>query len=324
LLPCARFYTANGSICSQQYHLQGSLSSVCTAMSVRLPSYLFCLVSSSSPVICNYTVVQSSTVYTVIQITFIHAFIHLYIHTLILSHINAYTSYTQYQFIHSCISRPKSCLTVCLQFSLYLSLCQATSSNKRTAWNHHLHQKCRPQCVWSRDVTNQSCQVASPNNRTTGISFLSFIICQVAGPNNRTTCIFLLSFIIFQVAGPNNRITCIILLSFIIFQVASPNNRTTCISFLSFIICQVAGPNNRTTCIILLSFIIFQVASPNNRTTCIFLLSFIICQVAGPNNQTTGISFLFFIICQVASPNNRTDCAFPFTFIVCQVVSSNR
>jgi len=79
------------------------LPSVCTAMSLRLPSYMFCLVSSSSPVICNYTVVQSSTVYTVKQVTFIHSFIQLYIHTWIFSHSNAYTSYTQYQFIHGCI-----------------------------------------------------------------------------------------------------------------------------------------------------------------------------------------------------------------------------
>jgi len=57
------------------------LPSVCTAMSLRLPSYMFCLVSSSSPVICNYTVVQSSTVYTVKQVTFIHSFIHTIIHS---------------------------------------------------------------------------------------------------------------------------------------------------------------------------------------------------------------------------------------------------
>ena len=86
------FYPVSGSICSQSYYLQGSLPSVCTAMSVRLTSYLFCLISLSSPVICNYTVVQSSRVYTVIQVTFIHTFIQLYIHTLILSCIhNIYT-----------------------------------------------------------------------------------------------------------------------------------------------------------------------------------------------------------------------------------------
>jgi len=50
---------------------------------------------------------------------------------------------------------------------------KAASSNKRTACNHHFHQKCHPQCVWSRDVTNQSFQGANPNNRTTGICLLS-------------------------------------------------------------------------------------------------------------------------------------------------------
>ena len=79
----------------------------CLYYNVGLPPIaIFCLVSSRSSVICNYTVVQSSTVHTVIQITFIHSFIQLYIHTLILSHINAYTTYTQYQFIHGCISHP--------------------------------------------------------------------------------------------------------------------------------------------------------------------------------------------------------------------------
>ena len=53
--------------------------------------------------------------------------INSYIHTLILSHINAYTSYTQYQFIHGCISHPKSCLVVSFQFGPHLSLCQANN-----------------------------------------------------------------------------------------------------------------------------------------------------------------------------------------------------
>ena len=55
------------------------LPSVCTAMSLRLPSYMFRLVSSSSPVICNYTVVQSSVVYIVKQVPFTHTIIHSYI-----------------------------------------------------------------------------------------------------------------------------------------------------------------------------------------------------------------------------------------------------
>jgi len=51
---------------------------------------------------------------------------------------------------------------------------KAASSNKRTACNHHFHQKCHPQCVWSRDVTNQSFQGAGPNNRTTCILPFNF------------------------------------------------------------------------------------------------------------------------------------------------------
>jgi len=122
-----------------------------------LPFCLFCLVSSSSSVICNCTVVQSSTVHTVIQITFIHAFIQLYIHTLIPSHINAYTTYKQYQSIHGCISHPNFVSIVSLQFDLYLSSCHAPGSHKRIARkSSFFHQKCHPQCVWSRDVTNQS------------------------------------------------------------------------------------------------------------------------------------------------------------------------
>jgi len=59
----------------------------CLYYNVGLPPIaIFCLVSSSSSVICNYTVVQSSTVHTVIQITFIHSFI-----TIIHSYINTFT-----------------------------------------------------------------------------------------------------------------------------------------------------------------------------------------------------------------------------------------
>jgi len=62
--------------------LQGSLPSVCTATSVHL--HLTCLVSS-------HQVHLSHTVYTIIQITFIHP----YIHTSIFSYIHIYT--------HSCV-----------------------------------------------------------------------------------------------------------------------------------------------------------------------------------------------------------------------------
>jgi len=91
----------------------------CTAMLVRLPSYLFCLVSSSSPVICGYTVVQSSTVRSFIQITFIHTIIHSYINTF--THLCIHNIY-----IHGCISHPKFCLVVSFRFSLQIvSSCQS-------------------------------------------------------------------------------------------------------------------------------------------------------------------------------------------------------
>jgi len=86
----------------------------------------------------------------------------LYNHT---NHIHSYN----YKFIHDRISHPEPCSAVSLQINLYLSLCQATSSNKRITCNHHFHQKCRPQCAWSRDVANQSFWVASLNNQTTCI-----------------------------------------------------------------------------------------------------------------------------------------------------------
>jgi len=132
LLPCVGFYPVSGSICSQTYYLQGSLPSVCTAISLHLPSYLFCLVSSSSPVICNYTVVQSSTVYTVIQITFFHTFvtsIHSYIDTFTYS----YTSYTSHHSHMITLVIQNLVLVMYLQFGLYLSLCQAPSFYKRTS-----------------------------------------------------------------------------------------------------------------------------------------------------------------------------------------------
>jgi len=65
--------------------LQGSLLSVCTATSVHPPSYLSCLVSSSSPV--TYSIYSHTN--------YIHTFIHPYIHTSILSYVHIYT--------HSCV-----------------------------------------------------------------------------------------------------------------------------------------------------------------------------------------------------------------------------
>jgi len=126
-LPCVRFYTVNGSICSQWYLYK----EVCRVFVLRRRStlHLTCLVSS-------HQVHLSHIVYTVIQITFIHSYIHTsihqYFHMFIYTHIHAYTSYTQHQFIHGCISRPESCLVVSLQFSPQLF--QVVSHKQWTTW----------------------------------------------------------------------------------------------------------------------------------------------------------------------------------------------
>jgi len=92
---------------------------------------------------------------TIIYSLYIHTLIQLYIHTLILSHINAYSSYTQYQFIHGCISHPKSCFG---RIPSVRSLLIFVSNRKFLQMNIlHLpsyRRKCHPQCVWSRDVTH--------------------------------------------------------------------------------------------------------------------------------------------------------------------------
>jgi len=67
-----------------------------TAMSVHLPSYMSCLVSSSSPVMVQLYSLYSHTSYihTVIQVTFIHSYIYtfvqFYIHTFLLSLIHTF------------------------------------------------------------------------------------------------------------------------------------------------------------------------------------------------------------------------------------------
>ena len=77
--------------------LQGSLPSVCTALSVRLQSYLSCLVPSSH---------LSYPVQTVVQVTyyihtFIYTIIHSYINTFTYSHIHAYTHHINSHMIAS-------------------------------------------------------------------------------------------------------------------------------------------------------------------------------------------------------------------------------
>jgi len=85
LLPINRYLAldltpSTGSICPQGCHLQWNLSNVCAMKSVHLPSYLSCLVSSSSPVIYSYTIVQVVHLYSHMftQVRSIHSYIHAY------------------------------------------------------------------------------------------------------------------------------------------------------------------------------------------------------------------------------------------------------
>ena len=80
-------------------------------------------VSSISPVIYSYTVVQSHTCIH----TFMHSFIHSYINTFhVVIHSWVYSIYTTL-FIHGCISHLESCLAISFQFGPHSSLCHANS-----------------------------------------------------------------------------------------------------------------------------------------------------------------------------------------------------
>jgi len=89
----------------------------------RSTSHLTCHVSSSSPVIYSYTVVQSHTCIH----TFMHSFIHSYINNFhVVIHSCVHNIYTT-SFIHGCISHLESCLAVSFQFGPHSSLCQANN-----------------------------------------------------------------------------------------------------------------------------------------------------------------------------------------------------
>jgi len=97
---------------------------VCRVFVLRCQSasHLTCFVSFHR-VHLSYAIIQSYSHLQFIQSYKSHSFIQLYIHTLILSHINTYTTYTQYQFIHGCISHP--CLVWSYPFVSVFKLFQA-------------------------------------------------------------------------------------------------------------------------------------------------------------------------------------------------------
>jgi len=101
---------------------QWRLPSVCTAMSVHLPSYLSSLVSFTC-----YIESSKSYIHTVIY-SCTHTFIHKYIH--------AYKLSCTYN-LHTNIIHTWSHWPPCVLFQLYL-------------------KNVIPNCVWSREVTNQT------------------------------------------------------------------------------------------------------------------------------------------------------------------------
>ena len=117
LLPSTGFYPVCSPIYSQKHHLQGSLPMF--VLQCRSTSHLTYFVSFHR-VHPSYATIQSYS-----HLQFIQSYkSHSFIHTLIPSHINAYTTYTWYQFLHGCISHPNLVSAISLQFSLCLSLCQ--------------------------------------------------------------------------------------------------------------------------------------------------------------------------------------------------------
>ena len=161
---------------------------------------------------------------------------------------------------------------------------KAPGSNKRTACNHHFHQKCHPQCVWSRDVTNQSFQVAGRNNRTTCILPLKFY--HMPSGRSEHPDNWHLPFISqsFRMASPNNRIACVSPFTFIMIQVASPKQTDNLNLSLSCFEWSVLN-NGQFEFI----FILFQAVSPKQWTAWVYL--FKLFRAVSPKQWTVRVYF---------------------------------
>jgi len=143
-------YPISGLILLQQYHLQWRLSSVCTVMLVHFPSYPSSLVSSSYTQLYSHTVTLSYKLYFR---THIHTFMHTH-------HIHKYHS--------DMIALVTQSLVWLYLFNSVLTQTANDSFFIETGCNYlSFYQKCHPKCIWSRDVTNQTCfkwQVLQTNN----------------------------------------------------------------------------------------------------------------------------------------------------------------
>jgi len=82
----------------------------------RSTSYLTSLVSPRRVHLSHTIYEQSYKLHS-----YIHTFIHQYFHMFIYAHIHAYTTYTQHQSTHGCISHPKFWSAASFRFNSYLS-----------------------------------------------------------------------------------------------------------------------------------------------------------------------------------------------------------
>ena len=180
-------FSVNGSIYSQWYHLQGSLPSVVTVMSVYFLAYLSCLDSSSFTYhiqLYCHTVVQVVHLYNhmSVQVTSIHSYIHITIHSYINTFTYSYTSYTQHQFIHGCISHPKSCFGRIPSVRSSLIIVSSGRFYKRTACSYLIFIKSVIPSVSGQEMSPIKWLVL--NNGQLEFTFIMF---RVASPKQRTT-----------------------------------------------------------------------------------------------------------------------------------------
>jgi len=159
LLLCTELTISNGLTKPSRMSSSMKIAECCTVKPLPSPSFLFCFVPSSH---------LSHTIYMIVQVAFIHSCIHASTH--------------QYfcEFTHSCVHNAHAYTT---SSHTWLRQSPIVSSNKRTTrtlskvsslvdlvkrchWSClkwqvptneqlKLFQKCHPQWVWFRDVTNQ-------------------------------------------------------------------------------------------------------------------------------------------------------------------------
>ena len=152
LLLCTELTISNGSTKPSRMSFPMKFAECCTAKLLPSPSYLFCLVPSSH---------LSHTVYMTVQVAFIHSCIHSSIFSWI---------YTFMRTQRICIYNINSHMVASIAHSLFRQYSSGSVLDHfkwQVPTNEQLEpfQKCHTQCVWSRDVTNQSFQVATPNKR---------------------------------------------------------------------------------------------------------------------------------------------------------------